>query len=231
MLGTVVAIAVALLATTYVPGAVLRVTGERRLRRLAKGKIVLTFDDGPSAVTTRPILDILDEFGARATFFVVGRRFDRHPEITELVRRRGHEIASHSQSHHYAWHRPLRSIPDTVAGCRKVAGLTDGPRRFYRPPRGKVTLWSWLAAHCCGFRVVVWTLDTRDSLPEVMPLDEVERRLRRDGGAVVLLHDLDWPHDPARVEYTLAATRRVLEVGRDLGLEICTMSELHRRAG
>jgi hypothetical protein len=77
-----------------------------------------------------------------------------------------------------------------------------------------------------GYQVVVWTLDTQDSLDEVLPLERVEELLRRDGGGVVLMHDLDWPHDPARVQYILAATRRMLEVGRELGLETCTMSEL-----
>lgn len=234
---TVIAVAAlaiaALVALTYVPGAVLRVWNERRLRTLSKGKLVLTYDDGPSPTSTRRILEVLDEFGARATFFVIGRRAAEHPEICDLVRERGHEIGSHSHTHRHAWYEPLRSIGDVARGCR-AASRWSSDKPVFRPPCGKVSLWSWLAARSHGCRVVVWTLDTKDSGDAGLSLDEVEQRLRDDGGGVVLMHDLDWHGEPARVDRVIATTRRVLEVGRSLGLETCTISDLlapRRRAG
>ena len=216
---------VALLSLTYVPGAIHRVWNARRLRRLSKGRLVVTFDDGPSPGTTPRILDLLDEFGVRATFFVIGRRADERPDLCDALRQRGHEIGSHSQRHVHAWTRPLAAVQDVRAGCRSVARWA-GPTPVFRPPCGKVSLWTWLAARLAGFRVAVWTIDTEDALDRAAEPASIIAKLRADGGGVVLMHDLDWaPGDP-RDGATLAIARELLAAGRELGLETCTMSEL-----
>ena len=67
--------------------------------------IALTFDDGPHALHTAEILDILAEYGVHATFFVIGENADRYPELLEREISEGHEVGNHTQSH------PLKNLP------------------------------------------------------------------------------------------------------------------------
>ncbi|MBC8588741.1 polysaccharide deacetylase family protein [Paratissierella segnis] len=73
-------------------------------KRKTDGKIAyLTFDDGPSLTVTPRILDILDEYDIKATFFVIGRMAEKHPEMLQRIYQKGHSIGNHSYSHNYSY--------------------------------------------------------------------------------------------------------------------------------
>jgi peptidoglycan/xylan/chitin deacetylase (PgdA/CDA1 family) len=197
-----------------------------RLRRLAVGRLVLTYDDGPSALATRRTLGLLREHGVRATFFLVGMRAQRQPELCQLLVDEGHEIASHGYRHINAWRiapwRAMREVEESLAALGKWLS----PSRLFRPPFGKITLLSWLAARRRGAALVTWTLDSGDCWEPHPDPQAIVQRLLRDRGGVVLFH-CHGTEEP-RVQYVLELTDRLLRVAREHGLEVCTCSELLR---
>jgi peptidoglycan/xylan/chitin deacetylase (PgdA/CDA1 family) len=100
--------------------------------------VALTFDDGPDPVFTPQILDVLGARRARATFFVLGERAARHPELIRRMHREGHAVGTHTQRHRLRFHfgsasYVQREIDDAVA---VVADLLPVRPRLFRPPQG-----------------------------------------------------------------------------------------------
>jgi peptidoglycan-N-acetylglucosamine deacetylase len=230
------AIAVVLLAIvglgllTFAPGVVLRVWGVFRLRRASRGRLVLTYDDGPGFPhPTLELLELLAHHDARATFFVVGWRAAANPSVCERVSAAGHEIGAHGYHHRHGWLDPLRAVTDLGAGMRTVARFRH-ERPIYRQPFGKSTLWTLLAGARFGAVPVWWTIDSCDSRDEPPEIEVILRRVDQEGGGVVLLHD--YPRDPSArgVRFTLELTARLLELAATRGWPVCTVSEMRRGA-
>ena len=100
--------------------------------------VALTFDDGPDPVDTPRLLDLLSEKDVRATFFVVGKRADQHPEIVRRAWAEGHLIANHTWSHYplfcFLMPRQLRAEIDSgTESVRRICGFRP---RFFRSPVG-----------------------------------------------------------------------------------------------
>ena len=132
----------------------------RELHQLApEGKaIALTFDDGPHPKVTPWILDQLDRYGIKATFFLVGKQVDLYPELTRQILDRGHQLACHSYTH-----RNLkkcsqieieRELVTTRAAIRRAAGVNV---TLFRPPGGHYDEVVRAAAATWGFTTVFWT--------------------------------------------------------------------------
>jgi glycosyltransferase involved in cell wall biosynthesis/peptidoglycan/xylan/chitin deacetylase (PgdA/CDA1 family) len=132
-------------------------------RGSAQGKVALTFDDGPDAVYTPHILEILQQRGIQATFFLIGERAQRNQQLVERIVREGHEIANHSYSHpHFdrlSWKEALKEIAATQALLDKYQRQAG---RFFRPPRGKLCLTSLVGALLNRLRIVMWSIDLKD---------------------------------------------------------------------
>lgn len=158
--------------------------------------IYLTFDDGPHPQTTPQILDVLDRYGAKATFFVVGRQVRRWPNTLRLAVERGHGIANHTSTH-----RSLRGMSqeefeaqviDLADDIGQAAGdiLQPGQQAlFMRPPYGHTDANTAGYAGALGYRVVMWDIDTRDW--QKPGADGIASRVLKGvfPGAVVLMHD------------------------------------------
>lgn len=151
----------------------------------------LTIDDGPSDETAA-ILDLLDAHAAKATFFVVGERAQRHPERVREILRRGHDIGNHSQTHPQAWfwalgpRRMHREIARTQA---LLAELTGSAPRWFRAVVGMANPFvaPALAAH--GLARVGWSARGFDGV--AADADAVVARIERQltPGAIVLMHE------------------------------------------
>jgi peptidoglycan/xylan/chitin deacetylase (PgdA/CDA1 family) len=159
--------------------------------RVASRCVYLTFDDGPHPEYTPHLLDRLKEAGVCATFFVVGRAAERHPDVIRRIAAEGHLVANHSFTHtdpsRVSSGELLAEVEQTQSVLRALLGTT---KRLFRPPHGKVTaakLWRlWRA----GWTVVLWNLDTKDYA--CRSATELRAWLGRNdfaGGDVVLMHD------------------------------------------
>jgi peptidoglycan-N-acetylglucosamine deacetylase len=147
----------------------------------------LTFDDGPDPEFTPQTLQVLREAGARATFFVVGKRAEKHPELIEQILRDGHLLGNHSWSHIAL---PLLSRAERlhdIIRCHNV--LPKQPKRLLRPPHGWQNHQSRLDAQLLGYDVVTWNAAGDDwsgaeaGAISARLLDEIQP------GSIVLLHD------------------------------------------
>lgn len=189
--------------------------------------IVLTFDDGPGHRLTPAILDLLDEYHAHATFFILGRNIRRKEHLIQTAVHRGHEIGTHSYDHLHSWKvSPLRAVTDIRRGQKEIARVlkTDEVMPF-RPPGGKVNLFTLLFLLLKRVPIYTWTLDTLDTRPaaERDPM-HIEMELEMSEGAILLAHDFD-RQDSRINEYVLTTLRATLEYARSHRIRLCTMAE------
>lgn len=165
----------------FFPSALFRVpVGKRCL----PSDVYLTFDDGPVPEVTPQVLDILDRYGVRATFFMVGDNVRRHPELFQQVLGRGHSVGNHTMHHlqgsHVTTKRYLRDIMEAHA----LIGS-----RLFRPPHG------WMRPRQSRamqrmFKPVMYDLVTRDYSWRLSPeqvFDNVRRYARP--GSIIVFHD------------------------------------------
>lgn len=132
-----------------------------RLFPPATGPVVyLTFDDGPHPVHTPDVLDILGRYGARATFFVLGKLAARHPELIERIVAEGHTVANHTWNHENLTHLSRAEFDATIGRTQDVLG--DHATPCLRPPYGSTnsSTRNWAANH--GLEVFMWTVSAND---------------------------------------------------------------------
>jgi peptidoglycan-N-acetylglucosamine deacetylase len=159
--------------------------------RDARG-VALTFDDGPDPATTPRVLDALDAAKARATFFVIGKKAQAHPELVREILRRGHEVGVHSFEHDRLF--SLRSARRVKADLeRAVAVLTKitGTRpTLFRPPIGHTNPTIARVVDALDLTVIGWSVSARDGRAGASATAVLRRILSRvDDGSIVLMHD------------------------------------------
>jgi len=197
--------------------------------------VAFTFDDGPDEVETPRLLRALADHGAHATFFVVGDRARRYPELVRTIRSAGHEVGSHSDLHRQLTALPLRrAAADIRRGKRNLERALDERVRLFRPPFGFISRGGYLVARSLRLDVVAWSAEARDWLE--LDIDElVGNAFRTLGpGGILLLHER---HEPPQVpEPPPAPTfdrelllRRLLGEAEGRGWRSVTVSELLRR--
>lgn len=159
----------------------------------AKNAVAITFDDGPDPRYTNRVLDILKAAGIKASFFVVGEKASRHPDIIRRIVDEGHDIGVHGLRHRVPWLLgPLGTIREITGSTRAIEQITGFRPAVFRPPWGLLNLVSYLISFLHRQRVVLWSLMGWDWTARVTP-DKIINRLRRhlDHGAILLLHDSD----------------------------------------
>lgn len=204
-----------------------RLSGARERGAWAEPSCALTFDDGPDPVFTPQVLDELARLGAVATFFVVGGKVRRHPELVRRMLAEGHRVGSHSHTHRKPWETPGRLIAaDYAAGRSALEEVTGTSVRLFRPPYGWLSVRTayWIRAHAPN--AWIWSVDPDDWRPEATTAGIAETSARLGPGDVMLLHDgVEGP--PAEVgqdrSATVAAVARIVEAARDRGLSFVTL--------
>ena len=135
--------------------------------RTAESRLVaLTFDDGPYPVDTPLLLDELRDLHVRATFFVVGDHVLQFPDLAERMQRDGHEVANHTMTHpaHFEDLSPAQVTRELNQGAAAIERYADDPavRTMMRPPHGRYTEQTVLAAQRAGYHVILWNDDPGD---------------------------------------------------------------------
>ncbi|MBR4206114.1 MAG: polysaccharide deacetylase family protein [Clostridia bacterium] len=186
--------------------------------------VALTFDDGPHPTETEEILSILDEYGVKATFFLIGENAERWPELVEKEIRAGHEIGNHSYSH------PDLSKADYETVCREIDEAeravwenSEFRTRLFRPPGGCFGEAVVRAAKERDYTLVCWSVDTRDWAHT--PTDQIVRNVmtNAEGGDILLFHDSIAGDTPTPQALRIILPRLIGE-----GYRFVTVSELLR---
>lgn len=160
------------------PEAIWRV--KKRKRKVA----YITFDDGPIPEVTPWVLDTLDHYGVKATFFFVGDNVRKYPHLYEEVKRRGHSYGNHTMHHLQGFKTTrLRYMRDIT----EADGLIDST--LFRPPHGLMR-WSQAKAIKNHYNIVMYDLVTRDYSIKMTP-QEVFRNVTRyaRNGSIIVFHD------------------------------------------
>jgi len=152
-----------------------------------EGFVALSFDDGPTPLTPA-ILEILDEYGARATMFNLGSAALAHPDDVEAQLAAGHAVENHTQTHPDLTQLGPSEIADEIVQANATLRDAGADPEWFRPPYGYTDDRVKSAAAAAGLREVIWTTDTFDW--QEGPVSEVvERALAVQAGGIILMHD------------------------------------------
>jgi peptidoglycan/xylan/chitin deacetylase (PgdA/CDA1 family) len=193
----------------------------------ARGEVGLTFDDGPDQDTTPAVLRILESRGAKATFFCVGSRVERLPDIASETARRGHRLENHSYRHSAAFffHTP-GELRRELASCNEIIERVAGRRPvWFRAPAGFRGPLLQPALEDTGLALASWTRRGFDAF-ERQP-GRVVRRLTRNlcAGDVLLLHDGSSARTPTGRSVAIEALPALLDVVEKAGLRAFPLPE------
>lgn len=165
------------------PPAVWRVDG-------ADASVFLTFDDGPIPEVTPWVLDVLDRYGVKATFFMVGDNVRKHPDVYAEVVARGHAVGNHTFHHLQGGKCGVQTYVDDVAMAQQALQAEASACRLFRPPHGWVRRSQWRELARRGYRMIQWDIVTRDYSSRVTPT-HIGRTIRRyaRSGSIITFHD------------------------------------------
>ena len=146
--------------------------------------IYLTFDDGPIPEITPWVLDLLDKYNIKATFFCVGDNVRKHPEIFQMVQERGHKIGNHTFHHIQGLKTDTQAYMEDV---QKADVLIKS--KLFRPPYGHLRF-SQFRALLKQYKVIMWDVITRDysRLMTANQVFEVVKKYTRNG-SIIVFHD------------------------------------------
>lgn len=179
-------------------------------------RVALTFDDGPHPKVTQQILDILDEFDAKATFFMLGKNIEKYPDITKDVHARGHEIGNHTWTHPLMTKLSLEEAIDEYTKTEALIVQTIGENAtVFRPPFGAT---NDAIKTEIALPSVNWSIDTLDWKHRNPQQTLKILKANMHNNAIVLLHDI---HQP-----TADGLRAVMQYLDDAGYEFLTLSEV-----
>lgn len=203
--------------------------------RNAGPKIALTFDDGPKPEYAGPILDILAEYGAKGTFFVVGKEAQLFPELIARINQAGHELANHTYSHiRLDMLSPREIATEIVANSDVIQAITGKTPVYFRPPGGRYNRAVLEKVKALGMVTVLWDVNAGDYMRSDMATngisesdtldahtaseiyDRVTSRAR--DGSIILFHNGG--------SQTSQALPKVLETLQARGYIFVTLSEL-----
>ncbi len=191
--------------------------------------IAFTFDDGPNPAVTPGLLDVLERHRAQATFFLLGRSVERHPDLVREIAARGHEIGNHTHTHAWLPLLPRRMLVREMERAAAAIHAATGRRpNLFRPPMGwfNRSMLRTLASH--GYRGVLGDVYPQDAHGPTTAVI-VKRVLHRvRPGSIIIMHD-GVVFGRASREPSLAAVDLLLANLRERGFEFCTVSELIAR--
>ena len=192
MIWAVVVILLALLAYEVYSAANIKAQRFVKAQTMSgSDRVLLSFDDGPDPINTPKLLDLLDELGLKAYFFVVGEKAQQHPEIVREIVRRGHKVGNHTMHHNpfHAFWMPHKYYRDEIMAADEVLRSIGIDTKLFRPPLGITNRQIAWACKKAGLHVVAWdvrSFDTRNEPREIV-INRILEHVRP--GSIVLLHD------------------------------------------
>lgn len=199
----------------------------------ARGEICITIDDGPDPEITPQVLDILARYGARASFFCIGKRVRRHAKLARRIVEAGHGIENHSERHLHSFSLsgPGKQQRE-VAEAQASIGATSGRRPvFFRAPAGLRNPFLDFVLHREGLRLASWTrrgFDTREGNAALV-LARLTRNLA--AGDILLLHDSHAARTERGIPVILEVLPQLLELCAAKGLRCVALHEVPELQG
>jgi peptidoglycan-N-acetylglucosamine deacetylase len=147
-------------------------------------KLYLTFDDGPQPEITPQVIEILNKYDAKASFFCVGDNVLKYPETYNQLIAGGHLTGNHTFNHLNGWQTPLKEYYENANRCRELVDSS-----FFRPPYGRITP-SQIQALKKEYTIVMWSVLSYDFDEDTSPQQCVDYVLNNSrDGAIIVFHD------------------------------------------
>ncbi|MFB9843434.1 polysaccharide deacetylase family protein [Mucilaginibacter ginsenosidivorans] len=162
-------------------------------------RIYVTFDDGPIPIVTPFVLNILEQYRAKATFFCIGDNVNKHPDIFEQVKNAGHAIGNHTFNHLKGWKTGDKTYLDNFLKADELVGSN-----LFRPPYGRIkrSQIKLLREAKPGLDIVMWDVLSGDFDQKLSPEDCLTNVLKHtEPGSIIVFHDSLKAFD--RLEYVL----------------------------
>lgn len=192
--------------------------GSDDVQQEAHKRIALTFDDGPNRTSTVQILETLEKYDVKATFFVIGKNVEKYPDIVKVAVDQGHEIASHSWSHKNLTKLNSAQLhAEMDQASTAIFKATGQYPTSYRPPYGAM---NDLVRNEITLNPILWNIDTLDwQHKSPAKTLAIVKENAKDGG-IILMHDI---HQPSA-----DAVESVIQYLLEEDYELVTISELYK---
>ena len=160
-------------------------------------KVYLTFDDGPNPQITEWVLDQLQQYDAKATFFCIGNNIEKHPDIFQKIIDDNHAVGNHTFSHMKGWETDTNEYIENTRRCslfmrEKEKGISDKGDTFelFRPPYGKIKTSQSRALRRLGYKIIMWDVLSRDFDKTITPEECLKNVLKNvEMGSIIVFHD------------------------------------------
>ena len=181
-------------------------------------KVALTFDDGPHPYYTEKILEILDSYSAKGTFFLVGKQAKKYPRLVKAIKDAECEIGNHTYNHPRLIYLNRSDIKKEVESTTALLENMTGIKiKYFWPPGGRYHFDT--LEHINGMEIILWTINTDDIYK---PADKIyEEVIRAEEGDIILMH--------SGVPQTISALPRILRYFSNNGITALSVSELRQR--
>ena len=160
-------------------------------------KVYLTFDDGPNPQITEWVLDQLQQYDAKATFFCIGNNIEKHPDIFQKIIDDNHAVGNHTFSHLKGWETDTNEYIENTRRCslfmrEKEKGISDKGDTFelFRPPYGKIKTSQSRALRRLDYKIIMWDVLSRDFDKTITPEECLKNVLKNvETGSIIVFHD------------------------------------------
>ncbi|MBU2525919.1 MAG: polysaccharide deacetylase family protein [Bacteroidetes bacterium] len=154
-------------------------------KSLGEKVIYLTFDDGPTPKVTDWVLQQLDKYNAKATFFCVGENVEKHQAIFKTIAFKGHRIGNHGMRHENGWDVDTHTYLKSYSETQKFI-----PSNLFRPPYGRIKNRQAKELIKLGVEIVMWDVISGDFDPSILPKKCLANVLKHtQNGSIVVFHD------------------------------------------
>lgn len=193
----------------------------------ARNEVALTIDDGPDPLVTPQVLDILDRYAVRATFFCIGENAARYPDLCREIARRGHAVENHSQHHrhHFSLLGPTGILRELQAAQNTLTTISGQRPLFFRAPAGLRNPFLDPVLARLDLRLASWSVRAFDT--RVGDAQRVKSKLA-DGlqaGAILLVHDGNAARTPEGVPVIVEVLPTILAAAEAARLRFVTLRE------
>ena len=201
-----------------------RVVGQPiRTIKTPEKSLFLTFDDGPEPGMTERVLEILDTYQVKATFFVIAEKAQKYPELMQEIQRRSHGIGNHSLDHRYS--QFLRGKTSLLHWIRKsetiLSELMGAPTVGFRPPAGiRTPELKWVLKQL-EMPMILWNTRFYDTVFPWTPDKALQSLRDAQSGTILLLHDRQRPE---RLNVFLNALQVYIEAAKQAGFELKSLT-------
>ncbi|MGI9532732.1 polysaccharide deacetylase family protein [Lutimonas sp.] len=157
-------------------------------------EIYLTFDDGPVPDFTPWVLDTLDKFDAKATFFCVGENIQKYPQIYQKIKDGDHSIGNHTFNHLQGWKTPTSKYVKNILKADSYLQNETGTsgQKLFRPPHGRIRPLQAKILRKKGYKIIMWDVLSGDFDQGLNKKECLEHTIKNiSNGSIVVFHDSD----------------------------------------